>query len=104
MEDRFARLQADDAAKVTAERHELEFRLLNVLDLAPPMFDAVAEDLVAVGIESAEVLASLRRDALRRLDRSIDRGVRAAGRTAKETLGTSARVEAPWPPSATQTI
>lgn len=74
MEDRFAGLfvAGDDSAD--AAGGALRDRMSRVLNAVPPMFDAVDSELASIGIDRHELFDRLRRDAGRRLDRSIERG------------------------------
>ena len=76
MEDRFAGLAAEGDGVETAHEH-LRARLHRVLEHVPPMFDAVEDELAAVGIEREPLLERLHEETHRRLDRSVQRGVRA---------------------------
>jgi hypothetical protein len=59
----------------------------SVLENVPPMFDAVAGELREVGIDGPALIERLERDARRRLDRSIERGRKLAGRRQAEPAG-----------------
>jgi len=74
MEDRFRGLFVDGNGSASAAGDALRSRLQLVLDHVPPMFDAVDSELAAIGIDRAQLLAKLGKDAARRLERSIERG------------------------------
>ena len=74
MEDRFCSLIIQDNGSADAAGAALRSRMQHVLDHVSPMFDAVDAELANMGIDRHEVLTKLRRDASRRLDRSIERG------------------------------
>jgi hypothetical protein len=74
MEDRFRTLFDDNGDRGPSAGEALHQRADTVLELVPPMFNAVADELQEVGIDRAAVIERLRRDVHRRLDRSIERG------------------------------
>jgi len=82
MEDRFRSLFIEADGEAAASGDRLRTRLQRVLDLVPPMFDAVQTELAEVGIDRVTVYEKLTRDANRRLDRSIERGRKLAEREA----------------------
>ncbi len=78
MEDRFKDLHLQGQSHVDAAAAHLRDRVQRVLDCVPPMFDEVDEELAAIGIDPPRIYAELEAGADRRLDRSIERGRRAA--------------------------
>lgn len=85
MEDRFRGLFVDGGAGASTASDSLHDRIQNVLALVPPMFDAVHEELDTVGIDRELLLDRLTKDAIRRLDRSIERGRKLAEKEAAVT-------------------
>jgi hypothetical protein len=80
LEDRFCGLFIESNGSATEAGDSLKRRLHDVLAHVPPMFDAVASELAAIGIDREEILSKLGRDAARRLDRSIERGRKLAAK------------------------
>jgi hypothetical protein len=76
MEDRFCSLHGDGKAEAAGE--SLRTRLESVIEMVPPMLDAVESELARLGVDRALLLDRLRQDAGRRLERSLERGARLA--------------------------
>lgn len=87
LEDRFGTLFAEgDGSAGEAYAAQLHDRLAKVLEAAVPMFEAVGEELAAVGIDRHWLFEELSKGASQRLDKSILAGRRvAARRLAAET-------------------
>lgn len=85
MEDRFADLFTASHRSAELAGSDLRDRMASVLDAVAPMFDAVDAELASIGIDRHELDEQLRRDAGRRLDRSIERGRTLATKRSKAT-------------------
>lgn len=85
LEDRFAGLFRQNAAGGQSYSKRLHDRMQNVLDHVAPIFEALAPEIAALGIDREQLLARLGKEAKERLDKSIACGEKvAAGATAAD--------------------
>lgn len=78
IEDKFDQLAREAPERVPERSQHLHAQLQGVLDKALPMFDALDDDLTAIGVDSARVIHDLGEEARQRLQKSIDAGLRVA--------------------------
>ena len=79
LEDRFSRYFGGhgDARAWSCHLHD---RIEKVLAQVPPIFDALADEILAIGIDRDFLLDSVRREATERLEKAIEAGARIASR------------------------
>jgi hypothetical protein len=78
LEDRFSQYFRKDLKEGESFGERLRMRIKSVLSNVPPIFDALAPDLEAVGIDREWLLGKLAEDAMARLNRSVDAGAKMA--------------------------
>ncbi len=78
LEDKFDALARESPEHVAEQTESLYAQLRRVLDKAKPMFDALDDDLAAIGIDGARMQHDLGKEARQRLQKSIDAGLRVA--------------------------
>ncbi len=80
LEDLFADLFREGHDDASSYADDLRARLETVLGLVPAVFGVLAADFSEIGIDHEEVMADLQREVRERLEASIARGERVAGR------------------------
>ena len=78
IEDRFAELYRRNDEAAAQYGGQLRGRLERVYSFLPPTLDALARELIAIGIDRDDVLLRVRDEAAKRLDKAIDSGRRLA--------------------------
>lgn len=90
LEDKFSRFARDEGEDVDAHVTHLHAQLQGVLDKVTPMIESLREDLTAIGIDPDELFHKLGNEAKKRLQKSIDAGLRVAAGQAEASAAQDA--------------